>query len=295
MLSMTSVPVCPQNNILVEIPSKFQEEIITSSGLALYKDTTFRPEWNVTISGAVVSVPHKLTAGGSGEQGLWPERLTINPKVQPGDQVLFSYLVVMDRSESNNAADVFSQDKHDPNSNPFYTTWSNKIGLRLVRFYEGNDRYEVGLLNVAENKWISKFAGTGLAVENWMGQFTFSETIERTFRNLLFYEGKDYWKVDYPHVFAIRRGKEYEMVWDYVMLRPVREPMKHKQGLIEVYNMDQGDDHYAVGQVVSIGDTTMPLKVGDKVCTDIRYIERYEVDGEDMWITKQSRLAAIVK
>jgi co-chaperonin GroES (HSP10) len=78
----------PVDFLIVKLDKAFQDEIQTESGVKLYKDTHFQPEWNTTCIGKVISVPHKL----SKRHDL--RGLDIEPKA--GDEIIFSYMVVYD-------------------------------------------------------------------------------------------------------------------------------------------------------------------------------------------------------
>jgi len=73
--------------IFVKVDKKYRDEIITKSGVKLYVDTTYRPEWHVTMKGEVVAIPEKLT-------DQYFEMKGIVPEVEVGDIAYFNYLVV---------------------------------------------------------------------------------------------------------------------------------------------------------------------------------------------------------
>jgi co-chaperonin GroES (HSP10) len=81
-------PICPVDYFLVEIEEKFQDKVETQSGVLLYRDTTYHPEEYATITGRIVSVPARIAPA------IDTKHLVIEGK--PGDQVIFSYLVITD-------------------------------------------------------------------------------------------------------------------------------------------------------------------------------------------------------
>jgi len=286
-----AAPTCIQNYIIVELSKAFQDEIVTGSGFKLFKDTTFRPEWNVTVSGKVASVPLNLTMGDGRFHSLYPDRPDINQIVQVGDEIIFSYLVVMNRALTNNAGDLYEKDEI---RDPYITTWTNSKRLRILRFYLNNDKYECGLWNLKTQEWIDRVRGGEKDVENFMAKYMPSEHAEFNYKNILPYEDKEYWKVDYIQAIAIKRKDgNFDMIGDYVLVEPIREPRHgYEQGLIEVYNLQQDEDYKAIGRVVSIGEplkgkVKLSIKPNDTICTDIRYVEKYEIDGKDFWIIRQ--------
>lgn len=286
-----SIPVCLQNNILVELPKAFQDELVASNGMKFYQDTTFRPEWNVSIQGKVASVPKKITQGDGGMHSLDPDRPRIRPIVKTGDDLIFSYTIIMKRVQVDNRADVFEREAP---LNPYTTTWLSHSGLRLIRCYLMNDKWECGLLDTKTKTFVDKVVGGEREVESFMGKYMPTENVGFNYKNLLPHEGKDYWMVDYSYAIAIKRAAGvFDMIGDYVMLEPIREPNRGTyQGLIEVYNIEQDTDFRAIGKVVAIGeplagDTKLSVKPNDIICSDIRYVEKYEIDGHDYWVVRQ--------
>jgi co-chaperonin GroES (HSP10) len=81
------VPTAPSGKVFVKISKRFNDEIVTESGIRLFVDTTWRPEWNTVIHGEVVSIPHKL--------GRQFENVGICPEVQVGDKIYFSWMVTL--------------------------------------------------------------------------------------------------------------------------------------------------------------------------------------------------------
>ncbi len=284
-------PTCLQNNILVELEKSFQDEIIADNGIKFYRDTTFRPEWNVTVKGRVASVPLKLTVGNGGNQSLDPDRVNIRQIVKPGDEIIFSYLVVMNRKMTDNAGEVFTRDQP---TDPYTCTWSNPNGLMIVRVYLMNNKFEVGILDTKTKIWVDRIKGSSSEVQDFIGKHMPSENHGFNYGNLLPYNGRDYWMVDYSNAIAIKRGfSVYEMVGDYVLLEPIREPHRGVyQGVLEIHEIKQDTDYRAIAKVVSIGlplkgAVKLSVKPNDTIVTDIRYVEKYEIDGHDYWVVRQ--------
>jgi len=281
-------PVCIQNYILVELPKAFQDELIADGGTKFYKDTSFRPEWNTTIKGIVASVPINVNEGDGSVHSLDPDRPRIRQIVKPGDELVFSYLVVMKRKQTDNAGEIFTRDNP---TDPYTCTWSNPNGLKMVRVYLNNNKWECGLFDTNSKTWIDRIRGGERDVEDFMGKYMATENIGFNYGNLLPYD-KDYWKVDYANAIAIKRAEGvFDMIGDYVLVEPIREPKGTYEGIIEVYNIEQDDDHRAIGKIVSIGeplegDVKLNVKPNDTIVTDSRYIQKYEIDGHDYWVVR---------
>lgn len=76
------------NKIFVQIEKKFQDEVVTESGITFYKDTSFNPEENSTVSGIVVGAPTVV------------DKVNVSPdfkhNVLVGDKLYFNFNVVLD-------------------------------------------------------------------------------------------------------------------------------------------------------------------------------------------------------
>lgn len=285
-----SVPTCLQNNILVELDKAFQDELVSDGGMKFYKDTTFRPEWNTTITGRVASVPKRLTIGNGQSHSLDPDRIKIYENVRPGDEIVFSYLVVMNRKMTDNAGELFTRDQ--PLS-PYVTVWTNPNGLQIVREYLMNNKYQIALIDTKTKIVVDVVKGGEKDVEDFMGKYMPTENYGFNYGNLFPHDGNDYWMVDYSNAIAIKRGDKYEMVGDYVLLEPIREPFRGiYEGLLEIYEIKQDTDFRATARLISIGlplkgSPKLNVKPNDIIVTDIRYVEKYEIDGHDYWVVRQ--------
>lgn len=78
--------------LVVRVKEKYKETVTTESGVKLFIDTTFRPEWHVTMEGECVITPDKLS-------DQYFEVKGISPDVKVGDKVYFNYLCVDEANE----------------------------------------------------------------------------------------------------------------------------------------------------------------------------------------------------
>lgn len=292
-----SVPVCIQNRILIEIDSKFQKEILTNNGISLYRDSHYRPEWNVTIKGKVVSVPKKLNIGG-GLDSIFPHRPLIEQIVQPGDEIVFSYLVVMQRETTENKEEQFIKEPDYKYPVPGMDVWKNGRGQTIIRQYNNNLTWDVGLVENETQKVLDHVNGGESEMENFLSKYFVSQNISYKYKNVFISpeDGSEYWMVDYPYVFGIKREGRYEMVGGYVMIEPISEPKDEiYKGIIQIHQIEQSKDYLAKGRVMYIGEPLkgkerLNVKEGDEIILDSRFIEKYEIDGKDVWISAQDRL-----
>src|SRR5580704_2887339 len=82
----------PYNDLLVEITNKYSDELHFQSGVKLYIDPSFNPNFHATSEGIVHSVPKMLRDHNAGEK----------MDIRPGDTVIFSYKTVGDITFEDN-------------------------------------------------------------------------------------------------------------------------------------------------------------------------------------------------
>jgi hypothetical protein len=105
----------PTNKLLLTLDKLYTDEIILSGGLKLYFDPSFKPEWNVTVTGTIAAVPREGLAG-----------------FKIGDKVYFSYQVVSERK--------WEDDKkffvRNIVGNEMLKEWTDKMGgtIKVVAF-----------------------------------------------------------------------------------------------------------------------------------------------------------------
>lgn len=201
----------PSDCILVELKARYDDTIHFKSGVKLYVDPSFNPNFHATSEGIVHSVPV-----------IMRQNRDIDPIVRVGDTVLFSYKTVGDTSFKGNTHLFRMITKQEG----YITEWRNQDGFQL--------HMEKGLRNmwavVYANKkgdYVAGKVGTQGEVENWIAQnFQFADGEGFTYDNKIDYNGKELWRVDYSHVFAIRRDGHMRMVGPYILCEPIVERRK---------------------------------------------------------------------
>jgi co-chaperonin GroES (HSP10) len=88
-------PISPKNYVYVQM-NAFSDELKTKSGVTLYKDTTYNPEWSATLSATALTIPQKVVGNNFDSIGL-------KAFVKKDDTVLFRYMVVMQWTQEQNA------------------------------------------------------------------------------------------------------------------------------------------------------------------------------------------------
>lgn len=79
----------PTKKFTVQFDKAFEDEVVTESGIKLYRDTSYHPEVYTQTNGKVVGVPRFS-----------------NINVSEGDQLYFSYQVVIDWQQRDNDSPI---------------------------------------------------------------------------------------------------------------------------------------------------------------------------------------------
>ncbi|MEJ7914096.1 MAG: hypothetical protein WKF70_13130 [Chitinophagaceae bacterium] len=286
-------PISPLNKILVQFDKKYQDEIITESGLILYKDTSYNPEWNVTVTGKVISVPPKLVSERNVETGqinFGEIRHKIFPDVRPGDELFFSYLVVHDK-EVETDSDAFQEQTEPASKNKvFLNGKKEKLSIQYL-----SKRLVVGIWAKANGDLIAGSQGTPKETEKWMLQFKFAGDDQTIYKNLLWHEEEDYWMVDYLEAIAVKRGEEIIMIAGNVLMEPQEEKLYYERGPDSVLHLVPKIDK-GVSTVVAVGkplsdEPDLGIKAGDKIRFIQRHVQKYELwDKQYLLIDQRSIL-----
>ena len=84
-------PVSPVNFVYVQMDA-YNDEVKTESGVKLYKDTSYNPEWSTTVTAIALSTPLQVRTTSLDNEG-------IKEFVREGDKVIFRYMVVQQQTE----------------------------------------------------------------------------------------------------------------------------------------------------------------------------------------------------
>lgn len=202
----------PSNHLFVEITSKYSDELLFKSGVKLYVDPSFNPNFHATSEGIVHSIPKCW------RDDLKDERMDI----RVGDTAIFGYKTVGDITFQD-GTDLFRMTTTEEG---WVTEWMNaeRFTLRLmagVEKYKWVALYLDQRLNLIEGK-----VGHQGECENWLAQnFRFADGEGFKFDNRVYYKDKELWRVDGRYVFGYRRDGHLHMVSDYLMVEPIIEDL----------------------------------------------------------------------
>jgi co-chaperonin GroES (HSP10) len=92
------------------------------------------------------------------------------------------------------------------------------------------------------------------------------------YKNLIIYEGKEYWKVAMGEVFCVV-GEELRMVTENVLLEPINEE---------------------TGIIKAMPNINLSCNVRDVVCFEPRFVQKYNIFGKEHYIIPGRRVLAKV-
>jgi co-chaperonin GroES (HSP10) len=94
------------------------------------------------------------------------------------------------------------------------------------------------------------------------------------YRNLVIYEGKEYWRVDMGEIFCtVEADGKLKMVTDNILL----EPIDNETGIVK-----------------AMPEINLSCNVRDVVCFETKYVQRYNIFGEEHYILPSRRILAKV-
>lgn len=289
-----SLPIAPQNNLFVLIPKMYVDEITTGSGVKLFQDSSFNPEWNVTITGTVVSTPKKLTP--YNHDGMPnPERWgLLVDDIQPGDEAIFKYLVVEDKDFVDDPAKFYPVE-HDKTSGRYYEFCN---GMReVVKVFVLSANRWAGVYLDKSGDWIGGCDGKRTEVEAWLAKnFQMLGDGDILYRNMMIHDGVIYWKVDYSLLIGYIREGTIHAGRGFVFVEPIELDLTERtEGGIIIPEMSRKSKVKRTGIARYIGlprhgKGNLSLNVGDRVVWDHRFGEQYEIGGMPWVVVKHEHI-----
>lgn len=263
----------PRDNYLVTIENKYVEEIVTSSGIKLFIDTTFNPTQHVSVIGTIAGLPHNNSLG-----------------LSMGENIFFSYVVIGERSYAASGSVFHSLfEKHTE----IFQKYKNGKGesLNVISMPGIIGHIWVGTHLDKRNELISGCQGSESEVSRWKSQFSFKSD-EYKYKNLLPNGNQELWIVRPDLIFARKKGKKLEPLGDRLILKPIKievpkdilREMKIKIPDSAVYTeyIDRAELQYF--------DKPTGLKKGEIIKYDHKFVENYTVDGVKYLLLRRRRL-----
>jgi hypothetical protein len=258
---------------LLTIDKALQDEVLLSSGLKLYIDNSYTPEWFATTYGTVACKPQGVT------------------NVAVGDEVAISYSVIADRTWPDASASFFPVKEGDP----YLAQWKNGRDQWLTRVaLPTPSRSIIWVVTLQDSRMnlIDGMQGSEKEAERYMAQFSFQDTGKYKHTNQLNINEKIFWKAQKNGIFAIRRDQEIISVSDRVILEPIEEDwteryriqdlLQHPNDVVKMMYTDRG-------KVISGGDT-LGLSKGDIAGFQPRFCEKYTLWGKKYFSLRKAGL-----
>lgn len=271
----------PIKNVFCTLDKALNDEIITDSGIKLYLDPTFNPEWNATVSGKVYALPINPDK----------EYAEMMQQLNVGDEIAFSYRVVSD-VRVNAGKDAFTEITKD---SPYYRRYTSAKGewVTVVAMQGVIDKIWVGTYVDKFGDLIDGVQGSEHEVERWLSQFNMVTDNKLTHQNLIEYtQDIDFWNVKPSEIFAKKVGDEVQAIGDRVILQPIDLVIKPDQAKLVFVNVPEGSDIKIrlYDRAVVISGEGNDWKVGDTVGFEEKYVEKYNLWGKDYFLVKKKRI-----
>lgn len=111
------------------------------------------------------------------------------------------------------------------------------------------------------------------------------------YKNLLLYEGKEYWKCSVGQVFAYIREGVIHMINGWVMCDIIQEERQLSSSLFVIPDNHKIVAHKDRMRIRHVG-LANGLSVGDTIFVDPQYVQTYKINLDEFCIVRQSRIIA---
>ena len=269
----------PKNKVLLKLDKLYTDELILEGGLKLYLDPTFRPEWNVTVSGTISALP---------KDGLMGLRL--------GERVFFSYNVVNERKWEDDRKFFVRNNV----GNEMMREYTDKMGgtIKVVAFH-GAIKKNWGATYVDEfGRFVDGCQGDEEDIDRWLAaNFKFGYAQDMIYKNLVHVDGYDFWMAEAEDIFAVKRKGKLVATKGYAICKPIKIDIS-KRIAIEKGIFLPTNAIVAVPQdrakVITMGKCADNYPVsaedGDVVKFENRMVEKYTFEGENYFVVKHNRI-----
>ena len=120
-------------------------------------------------------------------------------------------------------------------------------------------------------------------------EFKMLSKTEKTYKNRLWYNGKEYWSCDIQKVFGVIRDGEIKMVNGYVMVKDFEPPK------IILSQANSGVSRAQQSEVMHIGSAktnakSIPIERGDNVFFSRIVAAKYQIKGKPFRIIQQDKI-----
>ncbi len=275
--------IIPLNTVFLSLDKALNDEILLESGVKLYLDPNYDPEWHSTVTGKVAGIPKHPTG----------ECAEVASKIKIGDTIAFSYRVVSDRCQTK-VDDFFMPTKPD---NPFQEKYINfkKDILAITTMppvFKKFNNYWIGLLTDKAGNRIDGTQGTESEVGRWKSQFNFSSVQDLGFSNLILNGKENIWRCAFTEILAKKVGEKIIAINDRVICTPLVENIRERVMLetATALPFQSVELRYVDRAVLVSGMQEEGFKKGDIISFEPGYCEKYELWGKNYYLIKKRRV-----
>jgi hypothetical protein len=268
----------PVSQVLLRIEKSLNDEITTDSGLKLYLDSSYRREWNASVTATIAELPLNPN----------PKDKKILANLKVGDEVIINYSIVAD-FEFQGDGERFMPTTE---GNDYIREFVNGNG-EWIRCYALPTKKGIAKIIWAGSyqdrfrKVISGVQGTQSEMERWLSQFQIGKTDIYTFNNFFSYNGKDYWKCNPDNIFAKRVKNHLIAVGDRVICKPIDEDVPPEL-LQNVQHHLSVKVRYQDRAKVLSGGKIKGIKKDEIVSFKPTHVEKYEIYGRQYYLINEN-------
>jgi hypothetical protein len=274
----------PYNKIFISVDDIFQEEITTKSGIKFYLDPTYSKEWNCTCVGVVEELPDYVKEENK-------DKLS---KINKGDKIMFSYRVISDvefKSDKKQFIDV------SPTDSQTYRQYSSPQGesifIRMLQSPKG-DKVWVAVHQDKKGNLIDGIQGNESHIDRWLSNYSLGKTDIYSFRNLINFDGREMWKVEFMDIFAKKVDNEWVSISDRVLMQPIDVDITEQISKLNNVELPPSSikTRFYDRALVFSGGEEIGVKRNEIASFDERYLEKYDIEGRQIFMMKKRRINA---
>lgn len=274
----------PITQILLEIPTALQDEIITDSGVKFYIDPSYKKEWQAAVTAKIVSLPIKCSA----------KEKKIIDQLKVGDEVAVSYSIVADFAFQGDGHRFMPATEENPHFQVYYNGKGESIQIYAMQKRSGFTDVPtwVGIYTDKYRNFVDGVQGSEEQVSRWQAQFQFGKTDEYQFNNFFEYDKKDLWRCRIDQVFAKKIKNHLVAVGDRVICKPIDEEVP-AEVLQHIQHHESVKIRYQDRGRVITGGKEKGIKKDQVVSFYPNHCEKYTFWGKEYFLIKESFVQGI--
>ncbi len=165
-----------------------------------------------------------------------------------------------------------------------YTTLNGRVYSTPLRVAPDDDRPIVGSVSDGDDIWFSYSV-----IFDYDLQPEFENPV---YKNLVIHEGRELWMVHLGEVFcSVNESGEIDMVTDNILLTPADSSAPIEMGGLVLLGKPV-DDHNKAMVKAKPSKLRLSCNMGDIVCIEPKYIQKYNILGAEHYIVRSRRVLA---